>query len=248
LNFQFIHIYSDDHTPNLDARKIACEITDFFPRIKVNVRPEFLRYWNASIKLERARISDIKKPFEKQPTHNDYNSCTAPPLVDGFVLQKLFSEAIFDAERYSNHLHIIFSNLLTCTFSEDDWRYHGRTVICGSPSIVSTVGIVEAPAKPREFYIAQSRGFTDIDGLKKQFAGKFIDYCDTRIAAAAMGCALQAIFFFITDGDPFCMNRNCRLFNSHWQQDLIRTQIEMPRLCDKHQEMANNFNRQMSMR
>jgi hypothetical protein len=245
LNFQFIHIYQDKYTPNLDARKISSEITNLFPRIKVNVRPEFLKYCYPLTKIERARISDIKKPFEKQAKHKDDYGCTTP-LYDGFVLQQLFSETIVDAETYSYHLHIIFSNLLTCTFSEDDWRYHGRAVICGMPSIISTVGIVEAPAKPREFYVAQYAGMTDITYLKKQFAGKFIDYNDDRITAAAMGYALQAIFFFITDGDPFCTNRNCRLFNSHWQQDLIRTQIEMPMLCDKHQEMANKFNMQMS--
>jgi len=157
------------------------------------------------------------------------------PLYDGFVLQRLLAEPIPDAER--DHLHLIFTSLLTCTFSEDDWRYHGRAVVCGTPSIISTTGIVEAPAKPREFYL----GMTDIGSLKKKFAGRFIDYGDDRMAAAAACYALQAVFFFVADGEPFCEDKGCLLFNAHWQEDLVRI-LEKPRLCAKHQAMVNKFN------
>ncbi len=79
-------------------------------------------------------------------------------LYDGFVMQKMFAEMTPTAEMSLAHIHIIFTSLLTCTFSEDDWRYHGRAIICGTPSIISTTGIVESLAKPREFYLAQLGG------------------------------------------------------------------------------------------
>jgi hypothetical protein len=153
---------------------------------------------------------------------------------------------ITSAENSIAHIHIIFTSLLTCTFNEDDdWRYHGRAIICGTPSIISTTGIIEALAKPREFYISQlGRMAIEDNGVtKKKFAGKFIDYGDTRITAAGINYALQAIFFFLTDGDPFCSNKNCRLYNAHLQEDLIHT-IEKGMLCNYHMDLANNFVKQ----
>jgi hypothetical protein len=228
LNFKFIHIYIDDL--QLDAKAIAEEIVKIFPKCAVDICLPF-----PINEIELARIADIKQPFEKQPAHIDDRF----PLYDGFMLQRLVTELIPDAKR--DQLHMIFTSLLTCTFSEDDWRYHGRTVICGTPSIISTTGIVEAPAKPSEFYWAQYR-LADVDSIKKKFVGKFIDYGDSRMTAAAAIYTLQAIFFFVNDGEPFCENRDCLLFNAHWQEDLIHI-LEKPSLCSKHQKVANKFNK-----
>ena len=38
----------------------------------------------------------------------------------------------------------------------------------------------------------------------------------------------------ITEGNPFCNNINCRLYNAHWQEELIYSQIQSRRLCDEH--------------
>ena len=65
-------------------------------------------------------------------------------------------------------------------------------------------------------------------------------------ASAAAGCALQALFFFITGGEPFCDTDGCRLFNAHWQHDLIRTQVENPALCPKHRSIAKKFNSRLA--
>jgi hypothetical protein len=161
------------------------------------------------------------------------------PLYDGHVLQRIFAESIPAKE--AGHAHVILTDLLTCTFDEDDWRYHGRAVICGSPSIVSTTGIVEAPAKPREFYLAQF-GITDVASLKKKFAGRFVDYGDPRMDEAAAAYALQALFFFVSNGEPFCDDKSCLLYNAHWQEELIGM-IEKWKLCSRHRQSANKFNK-----
>lgn len=224
----------------LDAKTVAGEIAKIFPSCKIDIRPPF-KYDNNMI--EQARIADIKQPFEKQSKQKQDGMMI--PLYDGFVLQRLFAEMIPSAEISLAHVHIIFTSLLTCTFSEDDdWRYHGRAIICGTPSIVSTTGIVEAIAKPREFYFSQLGGMVpaaDIGSMKKKFAGRFIDYDeDDRITAASINYVLQAIFFFITGGEPFCHNKDCRLYNAHWQVDLIHT-IEKGILCSDHRNLANKF-------
>ena len=48
---------------------------------------------------------------------------------------------------------LFFTNKLICTYDYNDYRYHGRAIICANPSIISTTGIIEAPAKPKEYYI-----------------------------------------------------------------------------------------------
>jgi hypothetical protein len=233
LDFRHIHVYSN---AGLDVKAVVKEITKIFPRCKVDVKRPF-KYDD---RVELARISDLKQPFERQPEQH----AGVMTLYDGFVLQRIFEEMILASE--ADHVHIIFTGLLMCTFSEEDWRYHGRAVICGTPSIVSTSGIVEAPAKPREFYLAQFAGVED-PTLKKQFAGRFLDYGDDRITDAAAIYALQALFFFVTGGEPFCDDRSCSLYNPHWQEELVQM-IEKGKLCSRHRETANKFNKEFAKR
>jgi hypothetical protein len=236
---RFIHISQTALVPAaLDAKVVAEEIEKIFPSCKIDVRPPFTY---EEVTIERAKIVNTKQPFEKQQNQEQDGLLTIP-LYDGFVMQRMFAEMIPTAELSLAHIHITFTTLLPCTFSEDDWRYHGRAVICGTPSIISTTGIVEALAKPREFYLAQIGGMTeDIVNLKKKFVGRFIDYDDEeKITAACINYALQSIFFFITSGEPFCSNKDCRLFNSHWQEELIHT-IEKRTLCSHHKNLANKL-------
>lgn len=212
-------------------------VLEIFPGCKIEAREPIV------LAAEQAQISEITQPFHMQPNaRRDFDLYGQKvKLYDGFELQEIFAQAIPEKEKSLDRLHIIFTDLLACTFSEDDWRYHARTVVCGTPSLVSMPGIVEAPAKPREFYFNLSLGM-DAESAKKSVAGKFLDYGDDRIAIAATNFALQAMFFFLTGGEPFCDNPTCRLFNAHWQEDLIKT-LKNPTLCIKHQEIADKFNR-----
>lgn len=231
--------------PAVDAKVVAEEIDKILPICKIDIRPPFKYEENA---IGCAEIADTKQPFERQPNHEQDSKFimrTMIPLYDGFVMQKKLAETIPTTEIGLDHIHIIFTSLLTCTFDEDDWRYHGRAVICGTPSIVSTTGIIEALAKPREFYLTQMHGAMEEDNemLKKKFAGRFIDYDEgDKITAASINYALQAIFFFITSGEPFCNNKDCRLFNAHWQEDLIHA-IEKKILCSHHRNLANKLSK-----
>src|SRR3712207_1472935 len=92
---------------------------------------------------------------QNQQHESNVSRVLTTPHYDGFVMQSIFAEMIPNSEMSLDHIHIIFTALLPCTFNEEDWRYHGRAVICGTPSIISTTGIVEALAKPREYYLFQ---------------------------------------------------------------------------------------------
>lgn len=242
---RFIHIRRQTVSApsSLNVKLVAEEIDKIFPSYKIDFRPSFP---HEDKMVEQARIVDLKQPFEKQRNQGRDSSGSINkleiPLYDGFVMQGIFAEMIPISEMSLDHIQIIFTALLPCTFSEDDWRYHGRAVICGTPSIISTTGIVEALAKPREYYLSQPVSMIeDVANLKKKFAGRFIDYDDEeKITAASINYVLQAIFFFIAEGEPFCTDKDCRLFNAHWQEDLIHT-IEKRMLCPYHRNMANKF-------
>ena len=167
-------------------------------------------------------------------------------LYDGIELNKILQELIPIEENIENILHIVFTNKLTCTFDDVDFRYHARAWIGSNPIIISTTGTIEAPAKPKQFYMDLMTNFSNesVKEIKKKYKGKFLEYNDSRLAQVVEGYILQAIFYYET-GDAFCDNKQCRLFNAHWQKDLFVSQIENKRFCEKHEktlsEMKNNF-------
>lgn len=72
--------------------------------------------------------------------------------------------------------------------------------------------------------------------IENEFADSYVRYDDPRLVHVATGYAIQAIFF-LTNGNPFCSNYPCILFDSHWQEDLIYTQVIKPVLCKDHLEI-----------
>ncbi len=164
-------------------------------------------------------------------------------MYDGFEIQNVISSTISQDCLSQNNLHVVFTNKLTCTYDNMDHRYHGRTVICSNPSIISTTGMIEAPAKSREYYLeAMKRKVQglDIKSVKKNHSGEFLDYHDQKLSKIAEGYLLQAIFYYIT-GDAFCDSLDCRLNNAHWQKDLIYSQIKISKLCKKHQKILDDL-------
>ena len=284
IKFKNIHFYKNQ-SHNLNFNIIVSEIQKYFPKIPIDLRTSLLNNINDILaeNLISIRISDIKKPFYKQPKLKDhekldkdivYEMNFPKPLIlrginndssinntesqskelilyDGFMMQRLLETMINENYYNTDHVNIVFEDRLICTFAEEDWRYHARTFVAGNPSIISTTGIIEAPAKPKEWYIKQMQlAIYDTDnvddnhnnGLSLPDANKYLDYDDFRINFAAIGYILQILFFFITEGNPFCDDINCKLYNAHWQRELIQSQIENSRLCDEHCAMLHQFN------
>src|SRR5690348_18191583 len=58
------------------------------------------------------------------------------------------------------------------------------------PSIISTTGIIEAPAKPRAYYLIMQHSISqglNLDTLKDKFRGKFLEYHDKNLAQVVRG-------------------------------------------------------------
>jgi hypothetical protein len=55
------------------------------------------------------------------------------------------------------------------------------------------------------------------------------------------GYVLQALFFHLS-GNPFCEDPDCRFFNSHWQEEVLRTQIDgRYEFCPVHEDILNRL-------
>ena len=162
--------------------------------------------------------------------------------TQGLALDMIATQDALDAARgpmQESACDIILTSRLCATPGEDN-RPHLRTSIYGFPSIISTSGIVEGPAKPRDYYLYKQRyarlGVWDREAhrIAERFKGLFIDYGDSRLTEVIKGYVAQAIFFHIT-GDPFCVRKTCRLYNAHRQEDLIRAQIASGVFCKTHE-------------
>jgi len=193
------------------------------------------------VDFEKSVCKDTKL-MEKTIMVEDAKRIEDVVMYDGFELQNIIYDVITKNDSEPNNLHIIFTNRLICTYDTADSRYHGRTVICSNPAIVSTTGMIEAPARPREYYFEamkyKMQGL-DIQDIKKKYSEKFLDYHDNRLSKISEGCLLQAIFYYMT-GDVFCDSLDCRLNNAHWQKDLLYSQLKIGKLCNKHQALLDN--------
>ncbi len=160
-------------------------------------------------------------------------------LFDFLKTQEAFEK--LKTARIKDACHIIFTSRLFATYDETK-RLHIRSAIFGFPSVISTSGIVEGPAKPKEYYQYKQRYLqlgawqTQEPLVKKKLKNRFIDYGDRRMAGVLKGYLAQGIFFYLT-GEPFCGDKACRLFNAHWQEDLIYSQLKSKKFCIKHKKI-----------
>ena len=264
MNFKKIILYKEPAISEINIEKLTKFLEDNFPfevKIKENIFKEFSL---KNIKeLSNTRITNIENSFSKYDSNDteikfEEELCRNSSIMDsttkvenaqeisqvfmydGFELQKIL--------RYLNEddqtIHVILTNRLTCTFDENDKRYHARAVICANPSIISTTGIVEAPAKPKEYYFEVMKLRTqglDIKSAKEKYKDKFLEYNDKRLTRILEGYLLQIIFYNIT-GESFCEDIECRLNNAHWQKDLLFSQLEISKLCKKHNEILTSLN------
>ena len=250
-----IILYDEPAVPEIKIDKLADFIKKTFS-VDVEVRNNIFSGVDKDIAKDMAscRIFNSKKPFEQHSpsseeitfeknSFDDTSKIKNIIMYDGFEFQKIVSRLLSEKENSLKYFHILFTNKLTCTFDYNDYRYHGRAVICSNPSIISTTGIIEAPAKPRDYYmelISNMAQGLNIESIKKKYQGTYLEYHDERLSKIIEGYTMQALFYYLT-GDEFCDQRECRLFNPHWQKDLIYSQMEIGKLCEKHQKILEKL-------
>ncbi len=249
-----IILYDEPAVPEIQIEKIKKFITDTF-QIEAKVKENFFQSTEdrTSERIASTRVFDLKKQFKKHnPTQDevqtekdnlDTSEKDVMALYDGFELQNIISENI---PIMDSALHIIFTKKMTVTFDEGDFRYHARAIIGSNPAIISTAGIIEAPAKPKQYYLDLMTCFSEdkIQEIKEKYKGAFLEYHDSRLNEVAEGYVSQAILYHLT-GEAFCEKKDCRLFNAHWQKDLLYSQIENKKFCERHQKIISGVKNQV---
>lgn len=227
-----VFLYSDSPPQSLVMEDVAGFLTDL--GLSVEFRGDFLSYLSLEAEetaeleslLPRARVFDIERPvdfFEAPPASEPFEK----ELYDGFWVQRIFSRFFLrnhPGELTKNGFHAVITGRLLGTYGSR--RYHARVILSGLPSFVSTSGVVEGPARPREYYFLKAefvRSGKDPSELDEMFRGKFVDYEDERITKIASAYVLQPLLHHFS-GKEFCENSRCALFNSHWQKDVIDIQ------------------------
>lgn len=250
-----LYLYDEPSVPEINVKQIA----DFINKntnINVEIRTNFLNHFDVDERVLRdiasCRIFNLYSTFEKHtPTKDeifferniDAGDSVNIVLYDGFELQHVFNKIIPDDEVSEDVFHLIFTARMVCTYDYNDYRYHGRAIICSNPSIISTTGLIEAPAKPKEYYLRLYEKYhqgLNMDAIKNEFKGRFLEHHDSRMNKVVIGYTLQAIFYYLI-GSPFCESRDCMLYNAHWQEDLLHAQIDSGILCNKHQIFFNKL-------
>lgn len=250
------HLYDDACSPVVSVKRLGELLEGEVPDAEVQVRGGFFPYWlerapdpdaaasSVAVRLAQARVRDParqRRPeqplfgeisFERRFLAAGRQKPSGMPY-DGCRLMGACASLVAAEEDGPEHCHVVITNQLIGTWDEDDLRFHTRVAVFGSPSLVSTTGLVEAPAKPREFYLARAMGTPEAE-LESQYGGRFLRHDDPRSEAALQGYLLQAAVGHLA-GDPFCGDPSCRLFNAHWQDQLLHAQLRPGAdLCDHH--------------
>ncbi|UCF12561.1 MAG: hypothetical protein JSW06_11105 [Thermoplasmatales archaeon] len=258
-----IYLYSEPSSKTLNLKEIKGYLKQILGDIYVEVRKDFITHLlnskdinEFSKMLAQCKVRDLSSPefemdllpgeirYEKKLIeHPDVK--LSGILYDGGRLDVAFQSLISQEELDFNNIHIIFTNRLFGTFDEKDSRYHARVIICGYPSIISTTGIVEAPAKSKEFYYLKQKYLMlgmeiPHEIINEKFQGNFIEYDDPRLTEIMKGYVMQSVFYHLIY-EPFCKEKNCRLYNAHWQKEVINAQLRDPEFCKKHEKILQDI-------
>ncbi len=253
-----IVLYDEGAAEELDIEEIAKYLGQKLGKAKTEVRENPFafnlsqdRISNFAKKIASTKIQEISKKIlpGQEPLYAEIEyekrrvlakTRSFGILYDGFHLQRTFGEIIPREECRLEFVHIFFTNRLFATWDDSNKRYHLRTSVYGIPSVISTTGLVEAPAKKREYYLLKQqyeRLGKDLTELKDKFKGSFLDYGDKRLTEVTKGYVMQAVFYFLT-GEPFCEDTGCRLYNAHRQEELIFAQLESEyEFCQRHTQL-----------
>lgn len=249
-------LYDDPWAESLAMPELLRYLGEHLPRLPREVQGEFFTHWLVqqdtperlqalARQLAAARVHQVDQPFTaREPLFGEMayeerrlqgQTKASGVLYDGFEFAAICRTLLPPDETRADCLHIVFSNQLLGTFSEDDRRYHARTTIFGVPVILSMPGYVEAPARPPEFYVQRQLGAAPVAESSDELP-PYLIADDPRLTEVVKSGVMQAIAF-ATTGHPFCDDPACRLFNAHRQKDLLRPLAETgPEFCPRHEE------------
>jgi len=248
-HLQAVYLYDDPDTAGLDIDYLAGYLATEAPGLQVGVRTDFLTHHFGRFPEEHRAA--LERELERQlagtraAAHLDADEEGLPwaqaDLDDVYVarlLQAALRLLIPEDEASTDRLHCVFmSQLLADIDAPADPRI--GVAALGSPTLISTSGLVEAPRRPREYYFRRDHyamlgAVEHIDALVEQFADRTVDYGDPRINELLKGYLLMAVVYRAT-GDGPCADPLCPLHAADTQQELLQSQLgDRSRICGYH--------------
>ncbi len=260
-----VYLYDGTRSADFNMKDLGTYVRRTLNIVGVKVRGDIAGRWprrvgSLSRRYARAKILDPRTPctdrtplpgeihFEEKRLKNPGSEIYGI-VYDGLLVQEALREFIPRRETGLRHIHIILTNQLLATWDEADLRYHIRAAIFGVPSVLSTTGLVEGPARPRDYYLLKhSIGPVRWDAAAQEDAArglkdKMVDHRDPRLPEILKGYVMQSVVYHLI-GDPFCPDARCRLFNAHWQEEMIRAQLTgRDEFCPRHEKLMEEVRR-----
>lgn len=266
-----VHLHNDSLSDQVGVfnAKILIKVREYlqnrWPKITAVIEPWRPEQRNKDIETmaeelalawAKTKISDPRRPweprdplpmeiaFEKNRVMGKNNSFGM--LYDGIHLLRQYWKMLPVDERSIEHLHIVFTNQLIATWDEAGGRYHAHVALFAVPCFISVSGIIEAPARPREYYWIKNSGFGGLaNGIADRYlednTAKVVKHGDNRLPEIAKGYAVQAVMYHLK-GKPFCDVPHCRLYDARWQEEVIRAQIGGDaEFCQKHETILTKL-------
>lgn len=161
-------------------------------------------------------------------------------IYNGWKFYEVLYNQLPPGEKISRILHVALTPRLLVTKGGGDTRFHARTIFAGQLSVISSLGLIEAPARPTGYYMLEAAyRQMGIEApqteIRRRFEGQFLTEHDKRLTDVIFGYVLQAIAYNFW-GEGFCDDPDCRLFNAHLQKDLLHAQLDEPEFCPRHEK------------
>lgn len=230
-----IFIYQDEPSKSVDVDRISQFLNTF--KFETELRDNLIDPVDKDFSdyLGSIKIKDIEAPLdnwhdmERLNMPGEISGVVRENFYDGFWLQRKLTSYL--SEKYAEDirddcLHIVLTGKLFGTFGTK--RYHARVLLTGEPSLLSTSGIVEAPARPREYYFAKAKFIAEgmaVSELDEVFKGSYVEYDSPLLTDILCSYILQLVRYRYT-GEPFCPSEKCCMYNSHWQKDVLELQYK----------------------
>lgn len=263
-----IILYQEFNGRNINLNTVKEYIKGYLPGIEVSVRPSIIDSYLEGLSghkreelLHELATSfskiKIKDPFKKElnvsPLRGeiDYEigrmaqKETYGVVYDGVEYQGILRGLILREELSLKFLHIFYIDQLIATWG--GIRYHLRVGVYGIPNIVSIHGPKNALGIERRVHVMRSLALSvnptmNPDNIYLNPENGYIRDKDPRLEELLKGYTMQAFFYHLM-GEPFCDDKDCRLYNAHWQKDALRAQSEeIHDLCPYHMNIIKKIN------
>lgn len=243
VRLRALHIYDAPDCAGLDIGQIAGYLASLLPPVVVDTRRDFFTHHLARFTPEQVEILTAelsKRLAERELAQADLDP-ELGPVYDAAALQDVLRPLLPQDERDKEHLHVVM--LCPCLADRDSsGGVQLRILQPGTPALISTTCLVEAPQLPREYLFrrAQLEAFglhQYVEELEDEFSARTLGHADPRLTLVARGYALQALFYHLF-GESGCNCSSCPLYEARDHDELMRAHLGPEAgLCARHRRM-----------